>query len=504
MDRLGKTLLHSTSPIPRNYFRASSSFLSSSHYLLEKMNIKVTQKIGDKYKEIIDDVTGLQSILKNHQSNIFNRSEIEEPEGLKEYPSDTKSTKSESNSLTTYISSASNGVNSKQSNTEVITPNSINDEDLIQKYYKELRNALKNCILTKKASVTFKDIAGNTYAKKIIQEAFVLPNLFPSYFTGKPKAWNKILLYGPPGVGKTMMCQAVANEMNAVVLWVSLADITSKYTGESEKLLITLFDMAREKSPSVIVIDEMDSIGRKRSCHESETERRIKTEFLKQLDGISGGNDGVYVLATTNMPWELDIACLRRFERLILLPIPDTTAREEIFKLRIGDHPHELKPEDFKSLAKLTEGYSGSDINNVVNDAMMKPVRMLQETCYFKVIKQGEIPKKEETRKTETTYNDEEQPNGNNDNINAFDEYYMPCFESDKGAIQKNLNDIPKDQIILRKLNLVDFKESIKNVKPTVRAKFLPLYNDFLLKYGHEEQRQDLWKESKEHLDYFM
>jgi len=111
-------------------------------------------------------LTGLQSILKNHQSNIFNRSEIEEPEGLKEYPSDTKSTKSESNSLTTYISSASNGVNSKQSNTEVITPNSINDEDLIQKYYKELRNALKNCILTKKASVTFKDIAGNTYAKK--------------------------------------------------------------------------------------------------------------------------------------------------------------------------------------------------------------------------------------------------------------------------------------------------------------------------------------------------
>lgn len=462
------------------------------------MNIKVSQKIGDKYREIIDDVTGLQSILKNHQSNIFNRSQIEESETLKECPSDSKSTKSESNSMTTFISSASNGVNSKQSNTEVITPNSINDEDLIQKYYKELRNALKNCILTKKASVAFKDIAGNTYAKKILQEALVLPNLIPGYFAGRPKPWNKILLYGPPGVGKTMMCQAVANEMNAVVLWVSLADITSKYTGESEKLLITLFDMAREKSPSIIIIDEMDSIGRKRSCHESETERRIKTEFLKQLDGISGGNDGVYVLATTNMPWELDIACLRRFERLILLPLPDATAREDIFRLRIGDHPHELKPDDFRSLAKLTEGYSGSDINNVVNDAMMKPVRMLQETCYFKVIKQGEIPKKEET----TVYNGEEQ-NGN-ENKNAFEEFYMPCLETDKGAIKKNFNDIPKDQIVLRKLNLTDFKESIKNVKPTVRAKFLPLYNDFLLKYGHVEQSHDLWKESKEHLDYFM
>jgi len=110
--------------------------------------------------------------------------------------------------MTTFISSASNGVNSKQSNTEVITPNSINDEDLIQKYYKELRNALKSkpfrpiylrfpdCILTKKASVSFKDIAGNNYAKKILQEALVLPNLIPGYFAGKPKPWNKILLYG--------------------------------------------------------------------------------------------------------------------------------------------------------------------------------------------------------------------------------------------------------------------------------------------------------------------
>jgi hypothetical protein len=135
----------------------------------------------------------------------------------------------------------------------------------------------------------------------------------------------------------------------------------------------------------------------------------------------------------------------------------------------------------------------------VVNDAMMKPVRMLQETCYFKVIKQGEIPKKEEI----TTYDGEEQQNGN-ENKNAFEEYYMPCLETDKGAIQKNFNDIPKDQIVLRKLNLTDFKESIKNVKPTVRAKFLPLYNDFLLKYGHVEQSHDLWKENKEHLDYFM
>ena len=128
-----------------------------------------------------------------------------ESDEVKDYPSDTKSTKSGSNR--TCLSSVS-GVTSKQSNTEIITPNTLNDEDIIQKYYKELRTSLKSknwvsmykntvdCIMTKRPSVSFKDIAGNDYAKKIIQEAFVLPNLLPGYFTGKPKPWNKILLYG--------------------------------------------------------------------------------------------------------------------------------------------------------------------------------------------------------------------------------------------------------------------------------------------------------------------
>lgn len=119
----------------------------------------------------------------------------------------------------------------------------------------------------------------------------------------------------------------------------------------------------------------------------------------------------------------------------------------------------------FKEIS-LTQSsrYSGSDINNVVNDAMMKPVRMLQETCYFKVIKQGEIPKKEET----TTSQGEEEENGNaNKNDDAFEEYYMPCLETDKGAMKKNFNEIPKDQIVLRKLHLVRlYYEFQPNISP--------------------------------------
>ena len=109
-----------------------------------------------------------------------------------------------------------------------------------------------------------------------------------------------------------------------------MADITSKFIGESEKLLALLFELAREHSPSIILIDEMDSLGRKRTGNESETERRIKTEFLKQMDNIKHIEERVSVFATTNMPWELDIAALRRFERKILVPMPDKKTRKHI------------------------------------------------------------------------------------------------------------------------------------------------------------------------------
>jgi len=108
---------------------------------------------------------------------------------------------------------------------------------------------------------------------------------------------------------------------------VSVSDITSKYIGESEKLLQMLFELAREHSPSIILIDEMDSLGRRRTGNESETERRIKTEFLRQMDNIRKMDEQVSVFATTNMPWELDIAALRRFERRILVPMPNKKTR---------------------------------------------------------------------------------------------------------------------------------------------------------------------------------
>jgi vacuolar protein-sorting-associated protein 4 len=127
---------------------------------------------------------------------------------------------------------------------------------------------------------------------------------------------------------------------------VSLADITSKFMGESEKLLAMLFQLARDNSPAIILIDEMDSLGRKRTGKESETDRRTKTEFLRQMDLIKQCSERVSVFATTNMPWELDIAALRRFERKVLVPVPNKQHRAQILKLHVGTH-HILKEDDF-------------------------------------------------------------------------------------------------------------------------------------------------------------
>lgn len=145
---------------------------------------------------------------------------------------------------------------------------------------------------------------------------------------GKVRPWQSILLFGPPGVGKTMLTQAVCHHSNATCFWVSVSDITSKYIGESEQRLIMIFELAIEHAPSIILIDEMDSLGRRRTGNESETERRIKTEFLRQMDQIKRIKESVSVFATTNMPWELDIAALRRFERRILVPMPNQETRK--------------------------------------------------------------------------------------------------------------------------------------------------------------------------------
>ena len=221
---------------------------------------------------------------------------------------------------------------------------------------KKLKDALSGVILSEKPNVSWDDVCGLQGAKEALKEAVILPIKFPHIFVGKRTPWKGILLYGPPGTGKSYLAKAVATEANSTFFSVSSSDLVSKWMGESERLVKQLFKLARECKPAIIFIDEVDSLCGTRGEGESEASRRIKTEFLVQMQGVGNDNNGVLVLGATNIPWKLDPAIRRRFEKRIYIPLPEANSRAQMVGLNIGTTPCNLRPKDYKLLAKKTEG----------------------------------------------------------------------------------------------------------------------------------------------------
>lgn len=204
------------------------------------------------------------------------------------------------------------------------------DDDGQDPETKKLRAGLSGAIVAEKPNVKWDDVAGLEGAKASLKEAVILPIKFPHLFTGKRTPWRGILLYGPPGTGKSYLAKAVATEAKSTFFSVSSSDLVSKWQGDSERcaerviiscvLLINtfyrlvkqLFEMARESKPAIIFIDEIDSLAGTRNESESEGSRRIKTEFLVQMNGVGHDDTGVLVLGATNIPWQLDNAIKRR------------------------------------------------------------------------------------------------------------------------------------------------------------------------------------------------
>ncbi|GLJ18562.1 hypothetical protein SUGI_0330300 [Cryptomeria japonica] len=240
-----------------------------------------------------------------------------------------------------------------------------------------LAESISRDILRGNPDVQWDSIKGLENAKRLLKEAVVMPIKYPKYFTGLLSPWKGILLFGPPGTGKTMLAKAVATECKTTFFNISASSIVSKWRGDSEKLVKVLFEVARHHAPSTIFLDEIDAIigqrGEGRSEHEAS--RRLKTELLIQMDGLMQTNDLVFVLAATNLPWELDAAMLRRLEKRILVPLPDLEARRAMFKELLPLQPDHELPYDF--MVESTEGYSGSDIRLVCKEAAMRPLRRL-------------------------------------------------------------------------------------------------------------------------------
>ncbi len=325
-----------------------------------------------------------------------------------------------------------------------------------------LKAAIGDAILEEKPNVKWDDVAGLDVAKEALKEAVILPVKYPQFFTGKRKPWNGILLYGPPGTGKSYLAKAIATEADSTFFSVSSSDLVSKWMGESEKLVSSLFALAREKAPSIIFIDEIDALCSARGEGESEAARRIKTEFLVQMQGV-GRDEGerVLLLGATNLPYSLDHAVRRRFDKRIHIPLPEARDRAQMFRIHVGDTPNMLTKEDFEELGAKTEGFSGSDIAVVVKDVLMQPIRKTQDATHFKKVK---------------------MPDGS--------VKLIPCSPGDARAFEASLASLADSgkaaMVHPPDICMNDFRKVLLRSRPTVSSKDLEDYRNFTEEFGEE------------------
>ena len=317
----------------------------------------------------------------------------------------------------------------------------------------EFSKKMEGAILVEKPNIKWDDVAGLRVAKRALTEAVILPMKFKQFFTGERSPWRGILLYGPPGTGKSFLAKATASEANnSTFLTVSTSDLVSKWLGESEKLIRALFDMARKKSPAIIFIDEIDSLLSERSENDSESSRRIKTEFLIQMDGVGKSMEGILLLAATNIPWGLDPAVRRRFEKKIYIPLPEVEARDVMIRGKLKGTFHNLSEQEIIRVAEMTEGYSGADVKILSREAAMLSIRELQESKYFK----------------------------------EYQGKYYACNANDPGAQQKNLMDLPSDLVAVPPVTFQHFATSITKIRPSVSPNDLGRFEDWTKEFGQE------------------
>lgn len=311
-------------------------------------------------------------------------------------------------------------------------------------------------LVTDKPNVLWSDVAGLDMAKEALKEAAIMPIELPELFSGKLTPWRGILLYGPPGTGKTYLAKALATQARAAFFSATASDLTSKWHGESEKLVRDLFESARANKPAVIFIDEVESLCSSRANEgggggsTSGAEDRIKTEFLTQMNGLGKDQEGVLVLGATNLPWALDKAIRRRFERRIYIPLPDHGARQQMFKLNIGETPVDLPANAHTLLADATEGYSGADIAIIVRDALMQAVRIVQAATHFRRV----------------------------------DGKWAACSRGAEGAVEMTWEQVGRGNLCPPRVGLKDFLRSAQTTRPSVSQADLGEYVRWTNEFG--------------------
>lgn len=301
--------------------------------------------------------------------------------------------------------------------------------------------------------IQWDDVIGLDGVKTLLREIVELPREMPHLFTGNRKVVRSILLYGPPGTGKTFLAKALASNSGYAFYSVSSAELISKYVGDSEKNIRSLFDTLRADKPCILFLDEVEAL-----CASRDEQQHTKTvqQFLVQFDGLTGSdhsNEGIFILACTNTPWVLDTAMRRRLERKIYVPLPTEEDRARLFAHYLGKNDHALSERDFISLARLTPSFSSADIKLLTEAACMRPWQMIRDATHFV--------------------------------RHATTRLWMPCEATIPGAMPLIYQAIEnKREIAIPKITLQHVQEALSEVKATVHDHELVAYDEWTLQYG--------------------
>ncbi|CAK9208595.1 unnamed protein product [Sphagnum jensenii] len=301
--------------------------------------------------------------------------------------------------------------------------------DRLRNLEPKLLEHVSNEIMDQDPAVHWDDIAGLEHAKKCVTEMVIWPLLRPDIFQGCRAPGKGLLLFGPPGTGKTMIGKAIAGEAKATFFSISASSLTSKWIGEGEKLVRALFGVASCRQPAVIFVDEIDSLLSQRKAEgEHESSRRIKTQFLIEMEGCGSGSEQILLIGATNRPQELDEAARRRLSKRLYIPLPSAAARAWIVRNLLGkDGLLSLTDAEIESICTTTDGYSGSDMKNLVKEASMGPLR--------EALMQG-----------------------------------------------RDIGNISKDE--MRPISVQDFMNALQQVRPSVSESELGLYQDWNRQFG--------------------